>query len=78
MEPILQPELATKHAVEQCEILMAHLRGCDGPLNPRFMRIHTLSLLGLIGDLERASIEDSWRASGFPRDVTDRPISLRR
>ncbi len=51
MTATLVPQVATKQAVEQCEILLTHLQRCEGKIDARFMRVHALALLGLIGDI---------------------------
>lgn len=46
-------------AIEQCEMILNHLRSQRGPdLCVDFLRIHTLSLLQLIGDLDRSQREE--------------------
>lgn len=48
---------AAHHAAEQCEILLAHLRQAP-ELNPRFLQVHTLALLGIISDLDEDVLGD--------------------
>jgi len=56
-------------AIEQCEMILNHLRKADrGPMDTDFLRVHTVALLQLVGEMSRTSIPGVFQDDGDDLD----------
>jgi hypothetical protein len=50
-------------AIQECEMILGHLRGSDGDrIDPDFLRVHSVSLLQLVGEISRAEVPSIMRS----------------